>query len=422
MTAPAAPKNTPPKAPDDLPTHFLRLTRGALSGVLTTDWLFDAEKIRAMLADADAAWPEIGVAPLDEAAAERITVMPPDPGPEIAAPTFDDHYVFHRNQRMPRLRLDAFRFRDVRLSFDVSRMGRPEFYLFDREGRLINGMFFGAAPFLEEVEEEIDAPSVLIDDFFIKPNICHFLFDKLPRAFLAESAFGARQALLFHPFGYADEIAAMLGLPLRALAGRPGGQSGAGPRVRGTVRFADLVLLSDSFNGLRHPAQVGSDAHLAVLARIRARIPKDPDGPQARRFMIERAPGLPRNIVNAEETRALAARFGFAFGDPATMSVRAQLQLFAGVEVLMGVHGAGLANLAFQPDGGSVVELHAPLCGTHAYWYMARLRGLGYESVTCQDPEFGTVDYRTVQHNAAHNRRDVVVPLDRLEEALSRVC
>ena len=68
--------------------------------------------------------------------------------------------------------------------------------------------------------------------------------------------------------------------------------------------------------------------------------------------MIERAPGLPRNIVNAAEIRALAARFDFAFGDPAAMTVREQLQLFSRIDVLMGVHGAGLTNLAFQPRGG----------------------------------------------------------------------
>tara|TARA_Y100000815_G_scaffold70511_2_gene59369 strand:- start:70 stop:231 length:162 start_codon:yes stop_codon:yes gene_type:complete len=53
---------------------------------------------------------------------------------------------------------------------------------------------------------------------------------------------------------------------------------------------------------------------------------------------------------------------------------------------------------------------------------MARRLGLAYEAVTCLDPEFGVVDPTTVKHNPQFNRRDVVVPLDKLEEALARIC
>ena len=329
---------------DNLATHFLRRTRGAPGSSLTRNGLFDADKVSARLKENGLRWPDVGLVPLAEAAEDSVVLQGKGDIVDIERPVETGHYIFDNVRLFPRSKVIAYRFRDVFLSYDVRFVGRPEFYLFNKEKRLVNGMFFGAAPFCDETEDEIAEPAVLIDDFFVKPNICHFLFDKLPRAYLAEEAFGPRQGLIFREFGYAEEIAGLMELVLRTLGG--------GKAARGTVRFSDLVLMSDSFNGLRHPGQYGSDRHLEVLARLRARIPADPDGLRASRFMIERAPGLPRNIVNAAEIRALAARFDFAFGDPAAMTVREQLQLFSRIDVLMGVHGAGLTNLAFQPRGG----------------------------------------------------------------------
>jgi capsular polysaccharide biosynthesis protein len=85
----------------------------------------------------------------------------------------------------------------------------------------------------------------------------------------------------------------------------------------------------------------------------------------------------------------------------------------------MGVHGAGLTNLAFQPQGAHVVELMAPMCGTAAYWIMSRPLGKSYHGLVCEDPEFGIVDQLAVTHNPQNNRRDVIVPIDQLDELLS---
>jgi hypothetical protein len=400
-----------PKIVGDLQDYFLARTRGVLSGHLTTDGLYDIHRIDQCLATHGIAPSTLPTVPLDAACADRAVLT--EPGQiTLDPPHFSDHYLF-RNRVFGRSAVTAFHFRDVYLSYNLRYLGRPEFYLFDSEKRLINGMLFGARPFLEDVDGEIAEPTVLIDDFFIKPNICHFLFDKLLRAFLSEAAFGRRQALMFHPFAYADVIADMLDVQIRSLV-RKG-------HHRGTIRLRDLVVLSDSFNQLKHPGQIGSEAHLAVLARLRAAIP-DPTGSDIpERYMLERAPDLPRNIVNADETRTLVDRFGFQRGDPATLPVLDQLQLFSRVKVLMGVHGAGLSNLAFQPPGSAVVELHGPMCGTWAYWVLANRMGHHYETVPCDDPEFGRVDPATVRHDPRNNRRDVVVPLPRLEEVLNRV-
>lgn len=321
------------------------------------------------------------------------------------------HYVF-KPDKLPRARISAYELHDVLLSFDVRNNGRVQFYLFTADGALVNGMFFGATPFIDEVFETVDAPAILIDDFFTKPNICHFMFDKLPRWMLAQPKFGVRLPLLFHEFDYAQSIFGALGQDLKFLA--------RGNRRRGTIAIRNLVLVSDSMTRLHHPAGVGGPEHCKAIETIVSHL-RPPGSSGSRRVMIDRAPQLPRNIKNRDSFEALVRSHGFEFHDPAKMSVVDQIALFADTRVMMGVHGAGLSNLAFQHAGATVIELMSPMCGTNAYWVMSQALGKQYHCVVCKDPEFGHVDQSSVKHNPMNNRRDVVVPLNELDVLLGQL-
>jgi hypothetical protein len=378
---------------------FRAITRGPVARMIETDGLFDMVKLQDLQRSVAHDPVDVPIVDLLDATTP-VTLQKPD----LASPTIPSgtgHYIFN-DVSYPRARVEAFQLSDVFLSFDVQNNGRVEFYVFTKDGALINGLFFGARPFLETPLQSIDIPCVLIDDFFPKPNICHFLFDKYPRKALVENAFGPRTPVLFHQFPYGQTVLEPADIQLISLA--------KGPKVRGTVMFKDLVVLSDSFHHLRHPAQIGAPGHLAAIQNMAAQVGPTFPAPSQRRIMLKRAAGLPRNIVNADEIEAIAERHGFEMQDPGAMSVPDQIDMFRNCSILVGVHGAGLANLAYQPPQSKVVEILPPLCATKAYWIMAQAMSFEYAYLVAHDPEFGEVDAALVTHNTKYNNRDVVVP------------
>lgn len=395
-----------------------RLTKNFKSGAqpdsvawrIRSGGLHDISKIMDLLEAHDLPVTRFDVVPRKAAARQTIKIDRTRI-PLLKRPGGADHYIFNIPLEY-RPEVTLHRFEDVYLSFDVTRDAQRAFYLFDSRKRLINGLFFGAQPFLDPEMGTIETPTLLMDDFFVKPNICHFLFDKMPRWDIARRHFGPRDALLFHDFRYARDVLDLLDIPMTALA--------AGQK-RGTVRLRDLVVFTNSFLQIGHPGMIGGPNHVAALDRLRDRIYAlaGPAGPQTpRRYMLDRAPGLPRNITNRDEVNRLLQARGVRLGDPATLSPRDQLMLFAHVDLLIGVHGAGLTNLAYQPRGARVIELLPPLCATRAYWIMGEALGQNYDAITCHDPELGAVAAARQKHDGSQNRRDVVVPIDELEARL----
>ena len=69
-----------------------------------------------------------------------------------------------------------------------------------------------------------------------------------------------------------------------------------------------------------------------------------------------------RSIPNmAEIADALGAIGPVTFADAAALSPREQIEAFAGARVLVGQHGAGLANMIWMAPGTTVVEILPPM-------------------------------------------------------------
>jgi hypothetical protein len=387
--------------------EFLRYTRGANIAKLTTNGLFDIGKISEVLAREGFPPPKFSVISAEEAS-ESINDILSDRRCQISAPRNNDHYIFDTALHAYGLR--AYQFSNVDLCFNIERYGRPEFYLFTQDQKLIDGMFFGANPFWQEPELFITGSSAFVDDFFPKYNICHFLFDKFPRAFIAKKYFETNIALLFHTGPYYEEISKRGGVEFMPLIRQ---------RVRrGSVRLKSCVFFTNSFHRLSHPAQLGSPLHLEALNSLRLVSSSVKGRSRPGRYMITRAGNLPRRIENIDAVLAMLDRHGVLTGDPGALTPNEQIGLFSNLELVVGVHGAGLTNLVFQPPGSAVLELLPPLCATKAYWIAAEALGLRYHHLVCDDPEYGTVDARSVSHNAANNRRNVVVPIEKFELVL----
>lgn len=85
-----------------------------------------------------------------------------------------------------------------------------------------------------------------------------------------------------------------------------------------------------------------------------------------------------RGYRNEAAVFELMARHGVRLVDPAEHSLAEQIDLFSRAGLVIGPHGAGLANLLFRRGPGDLLELFNPNIGTPHYYLIARLRGLGY--------------------------------------------
>ena len=71
-------------------------------------------------------------------------------------------------------------------SWDISKPGRPEYYVFDSTGRAVDKLCRGFSPFLEQTNLTLQN-FAFIDDHYPTNNICHLWLDKIPRMMLMDS-------------------------------------------------------------------------------------------------------------------------------------------------------------------------------------------------------------------------------------------
>jgi capsular polysaccharide biosynthesis protein len=144
-----------------------------------------------------------------------------------------------------------------------------------------------------------------------------------------------------------------------------------------------------------HPGRLMTPSHAPVLTRFaRLRIsglvsrPRRPDGqmdwmipsvsapaarwvrdrlmagmgraehPGLRRILISREGSLFRRCENEAAITDIAVRHGFMPVRLEDLTFDAQVGLFSGAEIVMGVHGAGFTNMLFAPAGALLIELH----------------------------------------------------------------
>lgn len=129
-----------------------------------------------------------------------------------------------------------------------------------------------------------------------------------------------------------------------------------------------------------------------------------------RRLYVSRRDATLRRVVNeADLVAALAAR-GFVALVPGAMSVKAQAQAFSQAKIILGPHGAGLANMIFAPPGAAVIELSAGL-RLHPAFMENLARDLGHRFGRLQCAPLPAREQRNTVNEQDH---DMVVPLPEL--------
>ncbi len=201
-------------------------------------------------------------------------------------------------------------------------------------------------------------------------NYYHFLFDELGRLGFYDTLEPLRTARfpIPAPTPWQREFYRLAGIEARVL-----------PLPNGVVLLRNVWVAP---RGLAKIAEMRSRAFDRVL-NVGEQVPDQaPEG--STRIYVTRAGTRHRRLLNEAAVRECVVARGFQVVHPETMPVAAQIRLFRGANVVLGVFGAGLTNAAFMRPGRLLLEI-APgksecLPGVHnaIFSTMAGNRGLRY--------------------------------------------
>lgn len=127
-----------------------------------------------------------------------------------------------------------------------------------------------------------------------------------------------------------------------------------------------------------------------------------------------------RRIVNIDEIEPLLQTYGFEPVILEDLSVVEQIRLFAQAEAVIGVHGAGLANMIFSPPDCRMLLLENPrnisVGLSRMFSELAVVCGLRHQVISVQEEVVEGVDYSSF--GDVHNR-DIIVDPNALKAALA---
>lgn len=148
-----------------------------------------------------------------------------------------------------------------------------------------------------------------------------------------------------------------------------------------------------------------------MLRRTQPR--REHDAPS--KLYVSRGDAKIRQVVNEEQVTELLRGMGFTVVMPGQMSVKEQIRLFAGAELIVAPHGAALANLLFCGEGTGVLELFAPNYVNPIYWYMSSQLALDYSYlIGCG----ARAPIRSGVGDVAYRTESITVDLEALTERL----
>ncbi|MBF0892670.1 glycosyltransferase family 61 protein [Gluconobacter sp. LMG 1744] len=120
-----------------------------------------------------------------------------------------------------------------------------------------------------------------------------------------------------------------------------------------------------------------SDLSRAAYARLRQAVGVSGKS-TGRRLYIERGASANRHVPNEAEMADALEKLGFELVRPETLSLTEQIRLFSEAEMVMGMLGAGMANIAWCQPGTLVYELVPSHHVNPCFAAMATQGGLRY--------------------------------------------
>lgn len=131
-----------------------------------------------------------------------------------------------------------------------------------------------------------------------------------------------------------------------------------------------------------------------------------------KRIYVSRRDAARRRVVEEEAVEKRLSALGFSCLTLSERPLEEQVALFAGADIVVAQHGAGLTNTLFCRPGARVLELYPRgLAAPSPFWSFAGLAGLDYRMVICE-PAQAVDPARVINAN-------IRVDLDQLTDALS---
>lgn len=191
-------------------------------------------------------------------------------------------------------------------------------------------------------------------------NYSHFLLDRLPRLLWAQQDENMPTLLVDDEcLDWMREALSLFGL-----------SNSIQPVRRDRVWLLDRVT---AMSKAQHPAQLGEGRYLNFLRRLSAA----GDLSKKRRLFIHRDRGT-RGIHNEDEFYDGLRQAGFEIVRLESLTLSAQIKLFAEASCVAGVHGAGFSNIVFCRPETMIIEILPLMYSTPAYAIVASQAGLRY--------------------------------------------
>jgi capsular polysaccharide biosynthesis protein len=111
-----------------------------------------------------------------------------------------------------------------------------------------------------------------------------------------------------------------------------------------------------------------------------------PAGPQHKRIYVTREDAGMRRLVNEAAVLELTQRHGFVAVEVGKLTFTEQLALFRGADLVMGVHGAGLAHVVSMSPSAGVLEILHPRRFWPTYRALSARCNLIYAFAVGEDP------------------------------------
>jgi hypothetical protein len=238
--------------------------------------------------------------------------------------------------------------------------------------------------------------AVFVGRYVQTGNYAHFLLEVLPRLLLDGDQLPGDAPILLHESArpWAADVLGVAGLD-------PARIEWIGPDPVGVE-----ILYWPTPNTL-HPLHHSP----RIFPRLRSLAEDQSCGPARRRLYVSRADASRRRLLNENEVLEVLTPCGFECVVPGQMSFEEQVRAFAEANVVVGICGAGLANMVFMPPGGTVVMLSPSSVPGVFFWDIAH--HLDIEFVALWGPNADPTDRG--QHP------DFRVDTGVLEEAVVRV-
>jgi capsular polysaccharide biosynthesis protein len=97
-----------------------------------------------------------------------------------------------------------------------------------------------------------------------------------------------------------------------------------------------------------------------------------------RRIYVSRNDATQRRVLNEDQLIKALQPLGFEAHTTGRMSARSQVELFSEADIIIGPHGAGLANIVFAPAASLLIEIVADPYLHPIFWIISKLNRMRY--------------------------------------------